>query len=78
MVFTKALFAQVAMVFVLLVVAPSNANAQIYQYRCAEAVPNLYHCTDGEHANWDRYNPYSWSAEPAYTLARSLQYSAHH
>ena len=43
MVFTKALFAQVAMVFVLLVVAPSNANAQIYQYRCAEAVPNLYH-----------------------------------
>ena len=66
MIGSKALYAQVAAIVVFLPVAPSDVNAQIYEYRCTESLPNLYHCTDGEHASWDRYNPYSWTVDPIY------------
>ena len=66
MVETKTLYTQLAIVLVLSAVAPSNTNAQTYTYGCTERIENLYNCTDGEHAYWERYNPYYWSADPEY------------
>ncbi len=58
----KALYTQVALVCFLWILSPSSANSQTYG--CAEDSYNFYLCMDGQHSDWDAWNPYSSSFFP--------------